>query len=520
MNREAICPALLVAAPASGQGKTTVVAALARLLARRGWRVRVFKCGPDFLDPFWHQLASGQPVHNLDLWMTGDADVRTRLHAAAREADVILIEGVMGLHDGTPSAADLARLLGILVLAVVQVGAMAQTLGALAHGLRRYKEESAGRLPWAGVLGNGVASEGHAALLRESIEPPADWLGHLPKSDAMHLPERHLGLVAAHELGQANALARLDAAADLLAATPLGALSLDDWRARWSVAFNAPMADAVPPLLAGRTVAVARDAAFAFIYPANLETLRALGARLVFFSPLAGDALPACDALWLPGGYPELHAAALAARSDLRDQLHAHASAGKAIWAECGGLMVLMDELVTVDGAAHTLWGLLPGTARMQKELVGLGMQAWHGVAGFAPSPAGGGLGWGPPASAIGTLSVPHPNPLPSGERGASHPLPLAGEGRGEGGGLPTAAGPTLRGHSFHYGVCDTPLAPIVHTTHAPGSARRQGEAVYAQGAVRGSFFHAWFASSPVATAQLFSNPIDGSRKPDQRNQL
>ncbi|MDO5692669.1 MAG: cobyrinate a,c-diamide synthase [Pseudomonadota bacterium] len=472
MNREAVCPALLITAPASGQGKTTVVAALARLLARRGWRVRVFKCGPDFLDPFWHQLASGTPVHNVDLWMTGEADIRARLQAAAQDADVILVEGVMGLHDGTPSAADIARRFGLPVLAVVQAGAMAQTLGAIAHGLRGYRQDSNGRLPWAGVLANGVASDGHAALLRGSIDPPESWLGHLPKSDAMHLPERHLGLVAAHELGQASALARLDAAADLLEATPLGRLSLDDWRARWAVAFQTPTAASGPPLLAGRTVAVARDAAFAFIYAANVETLQALGARVAFFSPLAGDALPECDALWLPGGYPELHAATLAARTGLKQALHAHADAGKPIWAECGGMMALFDELVALDGTPHALWGLLPGRTEMQQKLAGLGMQA---------------LALGEPAEAQGADD---------------------------------AAPPALRGHSFHYSRCDTALPPIAHTVPAPGSIRRQGEAVYAggpRGNVRGSYFHAWFASSPAATAALFSSQIGLLHFQDQR---
>ena len=464
MNKEAFCPALLITAPASGQGKTTVTAALARLLARRGVRVRVFKCGPDFLDPFWHQLASGAPVHNVDLWMTGEADIRARLHAAAFEADVILVEGVMGLHDGTPSAADLARRFGLPVLAVVQAGAMAQTLGAVVHGLQSYREQSSGRLPWAGVLANGVASEGHAALLQGAIDPPESWLGHLPKSDAMHLPERHLGLVAAHELGQGAALARLDAAADLLEATPLGSLSLDDWRARWSVRFDAPTVAGVPPLLAGRTVAVARDAAFAFIYAANVETLQALGARVVFFSPLAGDALPACDALWLPGGYPELHAATLAARTDLRAQLHAHAAAGKPVWGECGGMMALMDELTDIDGHPHRLWGLLPGRVTMQKKLAGLGMQQWR-LAGFDTAE-------------------------------------------------------TLRGHTFHYSTCDTALAPIGQTEPAPGSARRTGEAVFAQGAVRGSYVHAWFASSPAATAWLFLGRIGRQTLLDKREQL
>lgn len=446
-------PALLIAAPASGQGKTTVTAALARLLVRRGARVRVFKCGPDFVDPCWHALASGAPVHNLDAWMTGEADMRARLHAAARVADAILIEGVMGLHDGTSSSAALARRLGVPVLAVVQAGAMAQTLGALVQGLRDYGTGRDGALPWAGVLANGVAGAGHAALLCNALRPGDGWLGHLPPSDALRVPERHLGLTPAGELPVHEALARLDAAADLLQATPLGQLSLADWQARWAVDFAAPPASTpVPTLLAGRTVAVARDAAFAFIYEANLQTLQALGARTVFFSPLAGDALPACDALWLPGGYPELHAARLAARPDLRAQLHAHARAGRPVWAEGGGMMALMDELVDADGVAHALWGLLPGRAHMQRRLAGLGLQQW-------------------PAAVAGA--------------------------------------PPLRGHAFHYGAVETPLAPVAHTTPAASSVRGQGEAIYAggeAGSVRASFMHPWWASSPQVAAQFFMN--------------
>ena len=154
MSAFARCPALLIAAPASGQGKTTVTAALARLYTRKGLKVRVFKCGPDFLDPHWHQLASGAPVHQLDLWMTGEADCTQRLHAAAQEADLILIEGVMGLFDGDPSAADLAQRFGVPVLAVVDASAMAGTFGALAFGLQHYRPG----LPWAGVLANRVGS--------------------------------------------------------------------------------------------------------------------------------------------------------------------------------------------------------------------------------------------------------------------------------------------------------------------------------------------------------------------------
>lgn len=184
------CPALLIAAPASGQGKTSVTAALAHLHARRGRRVRVFKCGPDFLDPQWLALASGQPVDNLDLWMNGEADVRARLTRAAAQADLILIEGVMGLFDGQPSAADLAQRLGIPVLAV-EASAMAGTFGALVHGLRRYRPG----LPWAGVLANRVAGAGHAQMLQRALrDGDGPWWGALPHREGFALPQRHLGL--------------------------------------------------------------------------------------------------------------------------------------------------------------------------------------------------------------------------------------------------------------------------------------------------------------------------------------
>ena len=159
------CPAILIAAPASGQGKTTVTSALARLYTRRGLKVRVFKCGPDFLDPYWHQLASGMPVYQLDLWMTGETDCRERLYQAACDADLILVEGVMGLFDGQPSAADLAQRFGLPVLAVVDASAMAGTFGALSWGLQNYQQN----LPWAGVLANRVASAGVWRLVHPQI---------------------------------------------------------------------------------------------------------------------------------------------------------------------------------------------------------------------------------------------------------------------------------------------------------------------------------------------------------------
>ena len=470
------CPAVLIAAPASGQGKTTVTAALARLHARQGRRVRVFKCGPDFLDPFWHTLASGAPVHQLDLWMTGEADCRARLAQAAQEADLILIEGVMGLFDGEPSAADLAQRFGLPVLTVVDASAMAGTFGALAYGLQHYRPG----LRMAGVLANRVASERHAGMLQSSLREPEQWLGALMRNPTLTLPERHLGLVAATEL--TDAMQRLDAAADALATTVLGQMSMDDWQ-RWSVAFtpgastqatveigavhpelveglrqaqperkfkshqagSIDLSESITPPLQGSTVAVARDAAFCFIYAANIDCLQQLGARVVYFSPLADSVLPPCDAVWLPGGYPELHAERLAANHGLRDSLHAHVALSKPLWAECGGMMALFDHLVAQDGVSHPMWGLLPGKVSMQKRLAALG------------------------------------------------PQQLALDGQ------------QLRGHTFHYSTCETPLSAHARTTR-PGAEviGNEGEAVYVQGSVWATYFHAWFPSSPTAVARIF----------------
>ncbi len=446
------CPAVLVAAPASGQGKTTVACALARLHARQGRRVRAFKCGPDFLDPFWLAQASGAPVHQLDLWMTGEDDCRARLHAAAAEADLVVIEGVMGLFDGEPSAADLARRFDLPVLAVVDAGAMAGTFGALAFGLQHYQSG----LRWAGVLANRVASVRHGQMLQAGLRRPEDWLGSLPRDAAMALPERHLGLTVAAELG--DAMARLDAAADALAATPAGRMDAAALQC-WAVDFPAPATAAAAAAataatapvgrpLAGRTIAIARDAAFCFLYAANLDCLRALGAELVFFSPLDDAAVPPCDALWLPGGYPELHAARLAANGTLQASLHAHVQAGRPVWAECGGMMALFDTLVDGQGRAHALWGLLPGRVQMQPRLAALGPQQLA---------------------------------LPAG---------------------------LLRGHTFHYSTCATPLEPVARTARPGERPQPQaGEALLQHGSVRASYFHAWFPSSPAATAALFTWP-------------
>lgn len=422
--------ALLVTAVASGQGKTSVTAALARKLVRQGQRVRVFKCGPDFIDPMILERASGAPVQSLDLWVVGVDACRRLLAEAAAECDVILIEGVMGLYDGAPSSADLARQFGVPVMAVIDAAAMAQTAGALAQGLRDY-----GPVAMAGVAANRIASPGHASMVAASLRDIA-LLATLPRQ-AVSLPERHLGLVVPGEVTIIDTL--LDTLADELV------FDAAAWDALPPVRLAvAPGLAPLPPLLAGRTIAVARDAAFLFIYPANLATLRELGATLLFFSPLADQRVPReAYAVYLPGGYPELHGEVLARAGNWRASIRAAHGAGLPILAECGGMMTLADTLSDQAGATWQMAGVLPGAVRMQARLAGLGSQA---------------------------LATP----------------------QGE-----------LRGHTFHYSTLDTSVAPLAHTVkHPSGTA---GEACYQVGSLTASYFHAYFPSNPRAVAALFS---------------
>jgi cobyrinic acid a,c-diamide synthase len=421
--------ALLVTAVASGQGKTTVTAALARKLVRQGKRVRVFKCGPDFIDPMILERASGAPVDSLDLWVVGEEACRRMLARAAGEADVILIEGAMGLYDGAPSSADLARAFGVPVMAVIDASAMAQTAGALAQGLRDY-----GPVALAGVAANRVASAGHAGMVAASLRD-ISLLATLPRQ-AASLPERHLGLVVPGEVMEIDTL--LDTLAEQLV------LSEEAWDALVPVRLRI---DAAPPapalLLAGRTIAIARDAAFLFIYPANLATLEQLGATLTFFSPLADEAVPpGADAVYLPGGYPELHAAALSNAANWRASIRAAHAAGVPILAECGGMMALADTLTDKAGESWPMAGVLPGAVSMQERLAGLGSQAW------------------------------------------------------------TTAQGELRGHTFHYSTLATSLAPSARTVKHPSGAA--GEACYRSGALTASYFHAYFPSNPPAVAAQF----------------
>ncbi|KGM54627.1 cobyrinic acid a,c-diamide synthase [Lysobacter daejeonensis GH1-9] len=431
------CPALLVSAPASGQGKTSVTAAMARWHVRQGRQVRVFKAGPDFLDPMVLERASGAPVYQLDLWMNGEADVRARLHAAACEADLILVEGVMGLFDGAPSSADLAVQLGLPVLAVIDGSAMAQTFGALALGLARYRSD----VHVHGVAANRVGSDYHASLLAQSLPDGLQWLGALPRDPTLALPERHLGLVPAGEMDSLDAT--LDALADAwarhasTALPPAAAFSNATGESAQSGLEAGPGNES----MAGVRVAIARDDAFCFLYPANLDVLRAAAAELRFFSPLAGDPLPECDAVWLPGGYPELHLGALSARTDLHMALRTHHGAGKPLLAECGGLLFALEALADRDGVTRRMAGLLPGHARLQPRLAGLGLQEVL---------------------------------LPEG---------------------------ALRGHTFHYAMADVVAPAIATATNPNGGPSR--EAVFRDRRMTASFVHFYFPSNPIAALRL-----------------
>lgn len=423
------CPAVLIAAPSSGQGKTTFTVGLARYHRNQGRVVRVFKTGPDFLDPMILEQASGNPVRQLDLWMAGEDACRQMLHDAAADADLILIEGVMGLHDGSPSSADLALTFGVPVMALIDASAMAQTFGALALGLASYRPD----VPFAGVVANRVASDGHAEMLANCVPEHIPFYGALRRDEAMTLPERHLGLVQALELVDLEA--RLDAAATAVERAGITALPP-------SVALMPAELPALPRTLDGRRIAVACDAAFAFIYPANLDLLRRMGAELLFFSPLTDTTLPAADALWLPGGYPELHLDQLAANTGMQKGIRVHVNDGRPLLAECGGMLYLLETLADREGNEASMAGLLPGTARLEKKLVAIGMQA---------------------------------APLPEG---------------------------TIRGHAFHHTRSEIALEPIAVGERARGT--RPGEAVYRQGSLTASYIHLYFPSNPEAVAALF----------------
>lgn len=420
----------------SGAGKTTTAIGLMAAFARRGLHIQPYKCGPDYLDPTWHTAVTGTPSRNLDLWMLSKATVK---RLAARPADLSIVEGVMGLFDGPGSTAELARLLRAPVVLVVDAGGMSGSVAAIVRGFETL--ERGVRL--AGVILNRVSGDGHYQLLRESIERHcrATVLGYLPKDDQLHMPERHLGLVPAQQTGRINELAdRLvqhlerNVNLDSLLAIAATAAPLGDY---------APAARATEPAV---RIAVARDEAFCFYYEDNLDLLRACGAELVFFSPLAGDELPAdVGAVYFGGGFPELFAEQLQAGPP------AEALRRLPIYAECGGLMYL------------AMLGLIPGRVTMTDRLQNFG---YCEAAGINPALM---------ESTAADAAMAGPAPT---------------------GSWLLRAGETIRGHEFHYSRWEGEgIAPAcMARRRRTGSQRPEG---YADARIHASYVHVHFHGCP-----------------------
>ncbi|HXV19959.1 MAG TPA: cobyrinate a,c-diamide synthase [Desulfuromonadales bacterium] len=366
---------LIVAAPASGSGKTTVTLALLAALHRRGLAVAPFKVGPDFIDPGHHAAVCGRSSRNLDGWLCGERGVRETFGRGCLGAEVAVVEGVMGLFDGAAgdsdagSTAEIARWLGGRILLVVDARSQARSAAALVQGFSRFDP----RLEFAGVIFNRVGSPRHAELLRDALAsvpglPPL--LGCLPREEELALPERHLGLVTAGETEpDEDFYGRL---ADWLEGhVDVEALVLPPplpKQARCQV-YTFDKTGKCVDLTPKVRIAVARDEAFCFCYPENLELLEAAGAEIVPFSPLHDQALPAgTDGLYLPGGYPELHAGRLAQNVGLLREIREAAVAGLPVYAECGGFMLLAES---IDG--RSMAGVFPARVRMLTKRKALG---------------------------------------------------------------------------------------------------------------------------------------------------
>jgi len=434
---------VILSAIRSGEGKTILTTGILAALRRRGLAVGAAKSGPDYIDPAFHAAASGRPSFNLDSWaMPGDRLDRLLLRAA-EDSDLLLIEGALGLFDGAAgpeggrgATSDLAARYRLPVLVVIDVSGQSQTVAAVLRGLMLHDD----RVKVAGVILNRVGSDRHRMLIETAIEAIGlPVLGALPRSAGMTLPERHLGLVQAGE--QDDLAARLEAlAATVEAHCDIGAIA--ELARPIALPADRPAGSAPPLPPPGSRIALARDAAFSFLYPHVVEGWREAGAAIVPFSPLADEPPPEdCDACWLPGGYPELHAGRIAAAGRFLAGLRAFA-AEHPVHGECGGHMVLGQGLIDADGQRHGMAGLLGHATSFAERRLHLGYRS-------ATLTADGVLG---------------------------------------------RAGTTVRGHEFHYSTLvevgqDEPFADLADARGAalgPEGGRR--------GLVSGSYFHAMVA--------------------------
>ena len=360
-------PRVAIAGTNSGVGKTTVTLALMAGLEARGRLIQPFKAGPDFIDPGHHQAVTGRPSRNLDGWMLGEAVNRRLFARTAADADLSIIEGMMGLFDGSSarhekgSTAELAKQLNAPVMLVIDGSAMARSAAAMAAGYAKFDPA----LQVKAVLFNRVQSDGHFQLLKDAVEAETDLmvLGYLRPDASVTIPDRHLGLRTAIEQGQTDLY-------DRLARSAADTVDLDRVEALARSAGDFPI-EAVTPIPISRSssvrIGVAHDAAFCFYYQDNLELLQAAGAEIVKFSPLRDAAPPDVDLLYLGGGYPELYGEALANNSPMRSGIRAFAERGGALYAECGGLMYLTHAIRDGEGRQHEMVGLFQAETVMRK---------------------------------------------------------------------------------------------------------------------------------------------------------
>jgi cobyrinic acid a,c-diamide synthase len=437
-------PRVVIAGPSSGVGKTTVTVGLCRALRARGFEVAVFKCGPDYLDPTYHQRAAGRVSHNLDGWMMGREAAMATFTRASAGADIAIIEGVMGLFDGASptgeegSTAEMAKWLAAPVVLVADASGMARSLAALVGGFASFDPE----LRIAGVICNRVGSRGHVELLTKAQRTPPV-LGGLARDPALAFPERHLGLRTADRAVVPEAV--IDGWGALVAQ----GIDVDAVLAIARGAPPLPAADAASGAVTERPrcrIGYALDDAFHFYYEDNLRRLEALGAELVPFSPISDAEPPDVDGLYIGGGYPEVHAEALSANGSMRDAIARFARARTPVYAECGGLMYLAHAIRTRDGRTHLMVGVLPGEAVMSERL-----------------------------EALGYVEVETQEPTPLGP-----------------------AGLRFRGHQFRYSRlegAETAAGAYTIRRRRGGETAREG---YCSGSVLGTYVHAHWASNPL----------------------
>ncbi len=357
-------PRVVIAATQSGAGKTTIVTGLLAALRQRGLKVQSFKAGPDYIDPGYHKLASGQPAHNLDSWLTPAEILPEILATETENADIAVVEGVMGLYDGgrqgISSTAEIAKIINAPVLLVIDAKSMGASAAAIAKGFRDYDPA----VQVAGVILNRLGSDTHEAMIREAMAGVGmEVFGALRRDESLKMPERHLGLLPVEENEELELIERMGQAA-------AKQIDLDKVLA---------LARSAKPLMVKSVaevskrdscrIGVARDEAFSFYYPASIKVLERLGAEIVPFSPLHDEELPAVDGLFIGGGFPEMFAEKLAGNVPMRKVIKALAQAGMPMLAECGGYMYLMDALQDFAGKVHKMAGVFSGRAVMTEKL-------------------------------------------------------------------------------------------------------------------------------------------------------